>query len=223
MGGIVIIGAALMSWWGWRHWYWFGGQKADPQAQFGEQLIGRYQNPSGTFLVNFPTQPNVVYFGDQEQGVINYYATDLSGQIDYRVSQLKRVSGLIGVAASQVITQGSSTLARMLANGYLGDGAHVTILNTTTDAKTTTHILELEMVKNMGTPEEKYGLLMVMARDDNMWLVSAMGRQIEQPKLAQFLDSFELLQVANSDDGDGVNTNLVDPLLGTASAQLLGF
>ena len=220
-GGVVAT--VIVCWWGWQHWHWFGGKKSDPQAQFGETLAGRYQNPSGTFLVDFPTQPNVVYFGDQEKGLINYYATDQSGNIDFRVSQLKTVSGLIGLEADQIITQGSSALARMLANGYLGEGAQATIFKTTNDEKTQTQIMELEVGKNMGTPEERYGLLLVMTRDDNMWIVSAIGRQIEQKKLTQFINSFELLKVAN-DDGDGeINTNLTDPLLGTNSAQLLGF
>jgi hypothetical protein len=223
--GIVVgaIGLLILGNIGWRKWHWLGGKQADPQAQFGEKLDGRYVNPSGTFMVDFPVQPTMVALGEgeAEKGLINYYAVDLKTKVEYRVSQIKQLSQLLavngkaGMRAEDLVMRGSNVVAEMAARSFLGEGAKLMILqHDDQPQKTGVVTMELEMTKqNSSEQTEKYGLTKLWAKDDNLWIVSAIGARAERGELSRFVNSFDLLQTENNDQNDFDLDEIVEPEL----------
>ena len=197
------LGACFL---GWRYGHWFGGKKADPDLQFGEVLDGRYMNAGETFVVDFPTQPSVVYFGSSEQGLVNYYAGDLSGRMDFRVSQMKKVTDLMGVKAETLLNDHGSLLASKITQSYLGVGGEYMVL------KQQENVMELQVLSRPTDEEEqRYGLMKLMAREDNLFIISAIGREVDRAALKKFVNSFDLLKAENTDFYQIEVEELIDP------------
>jgi len=202
---VVVVGGLLL--YGSRNWVWSESQLDLPEEfadGFGQVLRTVYENPSGTFKVRFPTQPNVIDVGFMGFPVINYYAVDTKTGDEFKVSHIKDTVSIMGVDAEKMLENASQVLLGEIANGGKtpGQGQFKLLSNEVLPGGGREVTAEITDPVN-----NEYSLYRLLGKGSAMMVISAGNNQKRAKTYQKFLDSF-VWQTMENDDQSSMELNL---------------